>query len=1118
MRNIRALLIMLGLFLSGNLGFSVAWSQDAEEPTTDTEEEWDTTLARGEQRDIDFETQEGTFMSVDVSPDGRWIVFDLLANIYRIPIGGGEAENLTAASGVAVNYHPQFSPDGRYITFISDRKGQDNVWIMEADGSNPEQIIQDLDARFLTPAWSADSQYIYAQKRGLPKPGSRPDAGIWMFHKAGGKGVELIGRDQPGASWPSPSTDGRYLYFQVRTGDQVAPGLHDAIKGDMQIHRLDLETGEVIAVSHGVHAQQRRASSGGAAAPEISPSNDAVAFVRRIPDGTISFKGHEFGPRTALWLRDINTGTERILMDPAEQDMIEGMKTLRIFPGYSFTPDGRSIVISQGGKLRRVDIASGKVSAIPFKARIQRSISEQAYKAFRITDDPFNAKFIRWATASPNGKRLAFQAVGKVWIQDLPNGTPRRLTNTGDDLLEFGPAWSPDGRWIAFSSWHDTERGHLWKVLSTGGRPVKLSSVPGEYANPDWRADSREITVARGANFTARQRNMANNAWWDIIRLPSSGGDGTVVGRVDYSGDFGGQRQQLPRPVWGPNNRIFYLVGAPQKEDSFGGDPFSELVSVGRENTIDKPRIHARFEHADEAVISPDGSHIAFLEGDNIYLAPFPYNHAGAEPILISKQEKKGLLPVRQLSTTGGLYPNWRDNKTVEFNSSNNYYTHNLDSDETDEITIALSVSRDIPKGRIAFTNARIVTLNGLEVLESGTIVIDGSRITCVGDCDTSDTGRIIDAQEKTIIPGFVDMHAHHYREYNGMAPVHAYETASYLAYGVTTTLDNSMWSQNVFSAAEMIDAGVIIGPRTYSSGDPLYNRDSPRQNELTSYEVADQNIKRLKSWGAVTIKQYLQPRRDQRQWVSDVARKEGLMVTAEGSDLAYNLGMIMDGQTAFEHPMSYMPIYSDVAKFFGQAKAVYSPTFIVGGPGAWNEEFFWTDSQVWKDEKQRRWLPWRHLIPGTRRPILRPDTDYSYPMIAQAMADVIAEGGYGAIGSHGQQHAIGSHWEIWMAAEAMGAHGALDVASRQGAYFLGAIEDLGTIETGKLADLIILNSNPLDDIRNTLDMQYVMKGGVLYNTDTLDQLWPDEEPFGPYYWVDQEIYRDDVRPVDYHE
>ncbi len=1120
--------------VTGALALATAsWSQ--ENDTAASPDEWDTTVARGETRQISFSTDEGTFMSVDVSPNGQWLVFDLLAHVYRMPIEGGDAISLTQDSGVATNYHPSISPDGRSIAYISDRGGQDNIWVMDADGSNPRQVSKDLNARFLTPTWSADGSYIYSRKRGLPKRGTRPDAGIWMFHKDGGKGIELIGREETGAAWPAATTDGEWLYFHKRTSSGTTWGQWNSLAGEIQVSRLNLQTGDIDAVSHGVNQQQSRFSSGGAGAPEISPDGKLMTFIRRIPDGTISYKGLKFGPRTALWLRDIETGSERILMDPVTQDMVEGMKTLRVLPGYSFAPDGKSVILTQGGKIRRVDVATGAVSTIPFSAKVERTISEQAYEGFRITDDPFESKFLRWTAASPDGSKLAFQAVGKIWVQDLPNGTAKRLTRDSFEPFEYAPAWSPDGRTIAFTTWDDIERGQVWTVRSSGGRPKQVTGEPGEYIHPDWNAQGNMLVVAKGSNATARGREMTHNSYWDIVRMTADGGDEATVGRVDYSGNFGRGRSQLPRPTWGPDGRIFFLQGAPgagtglsaEEDDLHSSDQhsgehangsgppaYSQLVSVSAIPSIDPPRIHARFDFADEAVIAPDGRHVAFLEGDNVYLSPLPYGQSRAKPVLVSKGAGRSALPVKQLSKTGGLFPNWRNNSTLEYGSAATYYAYDIASGNTVENSVSLTVEKRIPDGSVALTNARILTMRGKAILESATIVVTGSRIACVGTCDTSGVDRVIDATGSTIMPGMVDMHAHHFRDYRGMIPARGYETAIYTAYGVTTALDNAVAAQNVFPTAELIDAGQVIGPRTYSSGGPLYNRDGARENLLTSYQVAEDNIKRLKSWGAVSAKQYLQPRRDQRQWVSDIARKEGLMVTSEGSDLAYNLGMIMDGQTGFEHPMSYMPLYSDAAKFFGMAKAVYSPTFVVGGPGAWNEEYFWGETNVWQDEKQRKWLPWRQLIPNTRRPIKRPDTDYSFPLVAQGMADVIAEGGYGAIGSHGQQHGIGSHWETWMVASAMGPHAALEVATRHGAYFLGAIDDIGTLEIGKLADLVVLRSNPLEDIRNTLDIVHVMQGGVLYDAETLDEVWPTNTPFGPRPWDNQEIYRGDDRPV----
>jgi hypothetical protein len=305
-----------------------------------------------------------------------------------------------------------------------------------------------------------------------------------------------------------------------------------------------------------------------------------------------------------------------------------------------------------------------------------------------------------------------------------------------------------------------------------------------------------------------------------------------------------------------------------------------------------------------------------------------------------------------------------------------------------------------------------------------------------------------------------------------------------------------------------------MIGPRTYSTGDPLYAGDAQRQNDLASLAVTEQNIKRLQSWGAVTMKQYSQPRREQRQWVSDVARKLGLRVTAEGGDIESNLSMIMDGQTGWEHPWGNVPIYGDVAKFFGKAHAFYSPTFMVGGPSSWNEDYWYAESDVFKDAKLQSWLPWQMLIPQTRRRMLRPKTDYSYPLLARGLADIIAEGGYGAIGSHGQQHGLGSHWEVWMAASAMGSLGALEVGTIHGAKFIGIEKETGSLAVGKLGDLLVLDGNPLDDIRHTRDIRYVMKGGVVYDGNTLDEVWPAKTPFGTHWWVNPDALKGDTKAI----
>lgn len=1081
---------------------------------------WDVTQPRGTTREIDFTTSEGTRTAVDISPDGTWMVFDLLGHIYRMPVTGGEATVLTQNSGVALNFQPRISPDGKTIAFITDRRGQYNLWLMDADGGNPRPVFTSLTITAVEPAWTPDGNYIVVRRSsrgGRGAAGGGGGNGLWMYHKDGGEGVQLVGAPAGGRgggggggsapSWPTISGDGRYMYYQV--SENVAD--REPLSGLEQIRRFEFKTGEIVSISAGESsgAAAGRQSSGGAAAPEVSPDGRWLAFARQIPDGVLSFKGQEFGPRTALWLRDLETGAERLLMDPIEPMVASGSKTLGILPRYKWAPDGKSVLITQGGKIRRVDVATRQVSTIPYTAHVHRTISQMARKEFRITDGPLDVKFFRWPSTSADGRSIVFQAVGRIWVQSGASATPKRLTPSSFQPLEYMPAWSPDGRWISFVTFDDTVRGEVWKVPAAGGAPVRLSRDPGDYANPVWSPDGQSVVVSRGEGATARKRTMTANAYFDLVRLsanpPAAGDSGTYV--VTIPGE-GVARRQLARASFGPENRVFYPEIRPGEGGGRGGTSLMSVTATG----ADKQE-HLSFPNAEEIVPSPNGDWVAFQEGDNVYVSALAWQTLGGETLRVEK--RRAAIPVTELTRDGGLFPRWRNANTLEYGSGPYFYVHHMDTGGTDTMTLKLSVPRDVPQGTIALTGARIVTLNNRQVIENGTIVINGSRIACVGQCSTQGVDRTIDANGKTIIPGWVDMHSHHYREWRGMRPRHDYEQAIYLAYGVTTTLDPSMWSQNMFPTAELIESGEMIGPRGFSTGDNQSGGDAAHTNEISSLADAVAAVRRLTSWGAVTIKQYAQPRRDQRQWFSEAAREVGANVTSEGGHFLEDLGMIMDGQTGWEHAFGEVPMYSDGAKFLGQAHATYSPTLVVAGPSAWSIEYWFQESDVWKDPKQRQWFPWRMLIPQTRVRWLRPPTDYSYPLIAQAMADVISEGGYGALGSHGEHHGLAPHWEVWMGAKALGNMGALEVASLHGAHFLGADKDLGSLEVGKLADLMVLNSNPLDNIRNTLDLEYVMKGGKLYDAMSLDEIWPKAIPFGPYYWVDPDELQTDTKATD---
>lgn len=1069
--------------------------------------DWDVTQARGKTRHIEFGTDEGTWMSVSVTPDDKTLFFDLLGEIYSVPVSGGEARLITGKTGVAINIQPAVSPDSKHIAFVSDRGGQNNLWVMDLDGGNPRVIEQNLKVRLASPAWLPDSDFVVARRSPMDQPQNIRE--IWMYNIAGGRGVQITKTaDLPGANDPVVSVDGRYLFFST---DVI--GITDPARGKVQLRRLTLKDGEILKITEGSErgpGGDARLSDGGGFSPRVSPDGRYLAFARRLASGTISFKGHQLGPRTALWIRDLETGAERLVVDPLDRDLMEHASSFGGYlPGYCWAPDGRTIYFGQGGKLRKVDVASGKIDTIAFQAKVSRTISEQVYAPFRIEDrEPLKVKFARWQSVSPDRKHLVFQAVGKIYVVDMPGGSPHRLTPPSFASDEYAPAWSPDSHNIAFTTWTDETRGQVYKVSAAGGAPQQLTKEAAEYQNPVWSPDGRDIVVVRSSGATLRGEMLAENEWYDLCLIPSEGGAARQIVSVSAPGGRIPHRRFIVSPSFGPEGRVYY-------PEITGNGPAShtELRSV-RLNGDDR-RVHATFPFADEVAPSPDGHWVAFEEGDNIFVAPL--TSAGGSPMNF-RRETNAALPITAVSTAGGDFPRWLDATTLSFGSADKSFLYDVTTHRTETQSIQLEVPRARVSGTIALISPRVITMAGDAVIEKADVVITDGRITAIGASGTVTIpagARRFDLSGKTIMPGLVDLHTHNHRSPMGILPRHDYEMAAVLAYGVTTTLDPGTFSQNIFPQAEMVEAGEIVGPRVFSTGDPLYAGDGSHQNEIKSLEQTKQEIRRLKSYGAVSIKQYLQPERRQRQWISQAAREEGgVMVTAEGADLFYILTMIMDGQTGWEHPIPNLPLYRDAAEFLGRAHSFYSGTLIVAGPGPWNDGYFLQDNELWQNSKMKHFMPWQKFEVHARRTEERPVTDYTFPLLAQGVADIIAAGGYSAIGAHGQMHGIGDQWEVWMEASAMTPLQAIRVATLDGAKMIGIDKDIGSIEAGKLADLVVLNGNPLQDIHQTANILYVMKGGTLYSGDTLDEVWPVQKPYGHFFWEMDEARPNDVKVV----
>jgi imidazolonepropionase-like amidohydrolase/Tol biopolymer transport system component len=1016
---------------------------------------WEVDRHRGPTVDLQFDATEGTWISVDVSPDGSTLAFDLLGHLYTVPIEGGTALPLTF--GKTWNAFPRYSPDGEELLYTSDRGGNEDLWVMTlATGESVN--VTDWDRPVYQGTWSPDARHVYGTSFDMELHSSG-----YRFNRHGTR-QELLGYDNRfviALLTPSPAEPALYFEHQAKNYPESGSILQ----------RYDLETAEVTRVVD---------RPGGAGNPALSPDGRYLAYV------------HRDDKENVLVVRDLESSAERVLVRGLDRGRLESRHFYGVYPNMDWHPDGNSLVYSTGGGIRRVDVATGAVTEIPFRAPVRRKLDRTFRFRGEVPVDRATTRSHRWGVPLPGGGVL-FEALGDLHVLG-PDGVRRNLT--ADARHETNPIVDPVTRTVYFAGWDDASWGAVYALPLDGGEPRRLTTVPSQYGSLALSPDGSKLAYLRGDGSLHDGRHLETQDTFELHVLDPAAGEETFVAPVDWH--WNRYLRRPPSVRFGPDGATLYYTEVV--------DHALVLKRIRTDGLAERTLV--TFPHATRAVLSPDLRWIAFREYHRTFVTPFEF---AGEPYEVSAADDKGFT-ARVDERWDGDFTEWTaESDGLYWTRGPWFCTKPLDAvvagtgeaERTD-----LSFSYDVYKENrtTVFTGVRVLTMNAtLDVLENAVVVVEGDRIAGVGpDAAIPPGARVLDLSGATLMPGMLDAHGHYGSPISALNVIERrhYGLHANLAYGVTTMVDVYGTTQKDFWVGDMVRAGKMTGPRILSVGDPIFVTKYRKKlyRSIESLEDALEHARFNRDHGAPVLKDYSNHTRAARQQLAAACRELELnLVTESFGTPIMNYTQLIDGFTGIEHTLGITPIYDDVVRLFAATDVAMTPTLIVVYGGTQGEHYFLQTERLWEDPKLLKFYRRDELF-RLRRPTHHFEDDFYHRDMASELRKLQDAGVILTMGAHGQKMGLGAHWEMEMFV-----HGgfspleAIRIATINGFRHHGLDHVLGSIEPGKLADLVVLDADPLEDIRNTRRVRYVMRNGVLH--EGADASTPGE-PYEPFYFM----------------